>query len=224
MRPEGFEPSTPALKVPYSIQLSYRRDPDTLNSFLEVLTSNWFLYLLIKQHPCIMTGHIPNGNSCSQFMFHCICGTHMPHFRPLMLYCFKEHALWILMELNHLLRIFSPAHRPPLPRIQISTERWTRTIDLVSMNHTLLTNWAISANGAENFIISAWWYLLTFMTSSYWVGFEPTHPDCSSRALPVEHYQYSITSGGISTSDHVLRYYSPRTWSRLRWTSWSVIG
>ena len=26
--------------------------------------------------------------------------------------------MWILMELNHLLRIFSPAHRPPLPRIQ----------------------------------------------------------------------------------------------------------
>ena len=42
------------------------------------------------------------------------------------------------MELNHLLRIFSPAHRPPLPRIQISTESWVRTNDLVSMNHTLL--------------------------------------------------------------------------------------
>ena len=38
--------------------------------------------------------------------------------------------------------------------------------------------------------------LLTFITSIYQVGFEPTHPDFTSRALPIEHYRYSITSGG----------------------------
>ena len=31
----------------------------------------------------------------------------------------NSFILWILMDLNHLLRIFSPPHRPSLPRIQL---------------------------------------------------------------------------------------------------------
>lgn len=57
-------------------------------------------------------------------------------------------------------------------------------------NHVVLpqglepwTHW-LRVSYSTNWATRAWWYLLTFMTSTRRVGLEPTHPDFTSRALP----------------------------------------
>lgn len=62
--PPGARTQDPVLKRDVHLPTELASLTRYSQFFLGDFTSNWFL-LYITQHPCIMTGHIPNGNSCS---------------------------------------------------------------------------------------------------------------------------------------------------------------
>lgn len=69
---------------------------------------------------------------------------------------------WSLMESNHVLRIFSPAHTPRLPKLQFCDEDGSRTHNLMLRRQLLWSNWATSPFAEAE-------------------GFEPSEPCGSAR-------------------------------------------